>query len=70
MFTDTIGGPVLCWCRRTSCDHETSDPLTYGRRLCTFRVVDNFNPEAPYIEVDNSITSFQLNRAFRQLGIQ
>lgn len=43
------------------------DALACGRRLRTLNIVDDFNREALHIEVDTSITSFQLVRLFEQL---
>ena len=44
-----------------------SDMLACGRRFRTFNVVDDFNREALYIEVDTSITSLRLVRIFERL---
>lgn len=43
------------------------DALTCGRRFRTVNVVDDFNREAMYIEVDTLINSARLVRIFEQL---
>ena len=47
-----------------------SDALANGRRFRTFNVVDDFNREAPHIEIDTSITSARLVRVFERLRAQ
>ena len=47
-----------------------SDTLANGRRFRTFNVVDDFNREVLHTEIDTSITSMRLVRAFEQLRVQ